>query len=132
MLSIREQYHLVQTENQLELFLDTLDAVECDDKTPYLASAIMRKAEFTSWPLKKISYFKEGKNMLEDFILKHPKHLEARYVRVLTQHSIPKFLGYSSNIDEDLQFINTHLETAELPENYKLQISETIKQITTH
>lgn len=130
MLSLREQYHHIQTENQLSSFFDALDAVDCEDKTPYLASAIMRKAEFTNWPFKKLSYFKEGKDLLEDFISTHPNHIEARYVRVLTQRNVPGLLNYSDNINEDLEFINAHIDSSDLPDDYKQVMLKNITENT--
>ncbi|MDW5287499.1 hypothetical protein [Formosa sp. PL04] len=129
MPAIREGFHNINSEATLNSFLESAEDVNCDLKTPYKASAIMRKAEYTSWPFKKLSYFKEGKQLLEDFVKSHPNNIEGRYVRLLTQVSLPGFLNYSDDKEADYNFINTHIAASDLPETYKREILLTINKI---
>ncbi|WP_434036926.1 hypothetical protein [Formosa sp. 4Alg 33] len=118
MPEVRADFHAILTEDELMLFIDEMDNVNCEFKLPYLASAIMRQAEFTNWPFRKLNHFKEGKKVLEDFISENPNNIEGRYVRLLCQLNAPSFLNYD-NIDEDRAFVNKHIETANLTEDYK-------------
>ncbi|HPJ62753.1 hypothetical protein [Lentimicrobium sp.] len=56
-------------------------------------------------PAKKISYFRKGKQMLEEAVTKKPGQLEIRFLRFATQTKAPSFLGYNANIQEDKKFI---------------------------
>ena len=56
-------------------------------------------------PVKKMSYFNEGKNTMEAAIKSDPKNLEVRLMRLITQESVPKLLGYYQNIEEDRNFL---------------------------
>lgn len=56
-------------------------------------------------PLKKMSYFNEGKKTMEAAINSDPKNLEVRLMRLITQESVPKLLGYYQNIEEDRNFL---------------------------
>ncbi|WP_194766781.1 hypothetical protein [Tamlana sp. I1] len=130
MNAIRMAYHNVKTEAQLTELLHEIEIINCIEKEPYLASTIMRQAEFTSWPHKKLKYFKEGKALLEDFILKHPNSIEGRYIRLLTQTNAPSFLNYNNEILEDKQFIEAHIEASNLPEDYKNKMKQNIYKHT--
>ena len=52
-------------------------------------------------PFKKMSYFNEGKEILDGAVKADPKNLEIRLMRLITQEKTPKFLGYTQNIIED-------------------------------
>jgi len=52
-------------------------------------------------PLKKMSYFNDGKKTMDAAVKSDPKNLEVRLMRLITQESAPKLLGYYQNIDED-------------------------------
>lgn len=129
MQNVRTQFHAIIAEKELVAFLESVEKIDCDLKTPYLASAIMRQAEFTNWPLRKLNYFKEGKQILDDFIVKNPTNVEARYVRLLCQLNAPGFLNYDCKA-EDRAYINSHLQAANLPEDFKKIMIFNIKKHT--
>ena len=77
-------------------------------------------------PLKKMSYFNEGKNTMEAAIKSDPKNLEVRLMRLITQESVPKFLGYYQNIEEDRNFLTRdYKKTAD--NDLKIYIKEYLK-----
>ncbi|WP_299777243.1 hypothetical protein [uncultured Formosa sp.] len=118
MPKVRSDFHAIITEDELVVFLEDVEKVDCDLKIPYMASAIMRQAEFTNWPFRKLNYFKEGKQVLEDYIAENPNDIEARYVRLLCQLNAPSFLHYDDK-DKDRAFINSNLKRSNLPEHFK-------------
>lgn len=61
-------------------------------------------------PVSKWSYFNKGKHTLEKAIKADPNNTELRYLRFSVQTNLPSFLRYSGNIEEDEQFIRTHLQ----------------------
>lgn len=66
-------------------------------------------------PLKKMSYFKEGKNNLENAVNADPKNIEIRMMRLITQENIPRILGYNQHIKEDREFLIKEYQKAENP-----------------
>ncbi len=52
-------------------------------------------------PMKKMSFFNEGKRTMDQAVNSDPQNLEIRLMRLITQESVPKFLGYYQNIEED-------------------------------
>lgn len=105
-----------------------LESLEKYADTPvergYEAAYHMFMAKHTGNPLKKMSYFKSGKNMLEKEIESNPDNIELRYIRLCIQYYIPSYLGYKGNIDEDKNFLRDNLyklsdkHTKELLFNY--------------
>ncbi|MGJ5641940.1 hypothetical protein [Formosa sp. S-31] len=128
MTEVRAAFQVLASEADLQHLFDVLKQVNCEEKTPFLAVATMRQAHFTSWPFKKMSYFKEGKTMLENYIKLHPDSIDARYVRYLSQRCMPSFLNYHDNLEEDKSFILNHIKSAQLPEDYKSTILKTISE----
>ena len=77
-------------------------------------------------PLKKMSYFKEGKNSLEYAVKSDPQNIELRVMRLMSQENMPKILGYSQNIAEDRQFLKKeYLKTDD--EDLKSHIKDYLK-----
>lgn len=129
MNQVRDDFHHIDTENELDAFIAMCDSISKDKAIPYQASAIMRKAEFVFMPGSKLKYFKAGRNMLEDYVNDHPSDVEARYVRLIVQSRVPQFLGYHSNFDDDLAFVQAVLPDVDLPESYKQLMKQSINEV---
>lgn len=129
MPEIRNQYHSIQSKSELNAFIDQVEKTDCRLCEPYRASAIMQKAKYAFLPTSKLSYFKKGKNRLEEYIQLHPESVEARYVRVLVQSEIPSFLGYNGEMKSDIQFIQSHIGKSGLPEDYQQLILKNVQSI---
>jgi hypothetical protein len=56
-------------------------------------------------PVKKLSYFKKGRQLLDEAVKKDPGNIEIRFLRFATQNNAPGFLGYNDNLDDDKTFI---------------------------
>lgn len=90
---------------------------EYDENDPLLhgykgvATMIMAKHVFS--PFKKLSRFKEGKNILEKAIEKDPANVELRFLRFTAQSQAPGFLGYKDHLEEDTSFLIKSLPTME-------------------
>ncbi|WP_093364067.1 hypothetical protein [Sphingobacterium wenxiniae] len=105
-----------------------LEALEKHADSPiergYEAAYHMFMAKHTGNPFKKMSYFKNGRNMLEKEIKSAPNNVELRYIRLCIQYYIPSYLGYKDNIEEDKDFLVDNLyklndkNTKELIFNY--------------
>jgi hypothetical protein len=63
---------------------------------------------------------------MEAAIKSDPKNLEVRLMRLITQESVPKFLGYYQNIKEDRIFLTRdYKKTAD--NDLKIYIKEYLK-----
>lgn len=56
-------------------------------------------------PVNKLNTFNKGKKNIEQAIKKEPNNVELRFIRLSVQKNAPSFLGYQSNIKEDIDFI---------------------------
>ena len=126
---IRARYHTLENKHQVQEFMEFTHQEHCDAAIPYRASALMMMAKFKMLPNQKLSYFNKGKALLEGYIARFPKDLEARYIRLLVQSESRAFLHYKENIPEDLEFVQQALPGSDLPEAYKEKVYENIKTI---
>ncbi len=126
---LRIEYHALETQHQITDFIENYSSSLCAYSIPYVASAIMMKAEHTRLPHHKLEFFLKGKKMLERFISQHPESIEGRYVRLLVQSHSPKFLGYNDHIEDDLFFIERNLADSEIPITYQNQIKHQINSL---
>lgn len=74
----------------------------------YLGSLQTIWANHTFNPASKLSTFNKGKKNIEAAIKKEPNNAELRFIRLSVQKNIPSFLGYQSNIKEDIEFIKSN------------------------
>lgn len=127
---IRSIFQKGVNETELEEMIKICESdAKCRSIIPYWAAATMKKAEFVWSPFNKLKYFNKGKKMLENFIKKYPKHIEAKYIRWLTQKMAPKFLGYRNNLEEDYQFIQKNIATSGVDKHYQTVILKHIKEL---
>lgn len=71
----------------------------------YKASATMLMAKYAINPFNKLSYFNEGKKMLERAIQMDENNVELRFLRFAVQNNAPSFLGYRNQITGDKAFL---------------------------
>lgn len=119
---IQQEFHTLETADQIEHFLKTYEETSCEDIKPYLFTAHMLLAKYAFWPHQKIHHFTFGKKQLEGFLKKNPQHLEAKYLRMLVQRKCPSFLKYNANILQDRVYVLKHLKNSSLTIAYKKTI----------
>jgi hypothetical protein len=61
-------------------------------------------------PFTQLSYFKKGKNLLEQAILRDATNIELRFMRFCTQVSTPSILAYNDDIAEDKNLLIQYLK----------------------
>lgn len=71
----------------------------------YKAVGTMLMAKHTFNPFKKMSYFKQGRGMLDDAVTADPGNAELRFLRFVSQTEAPAFLGYREKVEEDKNFL---------------------------
>lgn len=77
----------------------------------YKGASNMIMAKYKLLPTTKLSYFNEGKKILEKAIKLAPNNVELHYLRLSIQLNIPSFLGYSSHIDSDKKILIQHIKS---------------------
>ena len=75
---------------------------------------------------KKMSYFNDGKKLLEKSIDVDHDNVELRFLRLTIQTHMPSFLGYSENKESDKAFVLNHLEETK-SESFKTKVRNFIK-----
>ena len=71
----------------------------------YRACATMMMARYVLNPISKLSYFNQGKNLLEKCIEADKANIEIHYLRYTIQSNAPAFLGYNNSISNDKLFL---------------------------
>ncbi len=126
---IRKEYNQINSESKLESFIRKTENADCVSFIPYQASATMMRAQYAFSPVKKLNYFNKGKNRLEEYIKKNPSSVDARYVRIMIQATIPKFLNYSSDIKNDINFVRSNINKTDMPSEIKNAILRNINNV---
>ena len=77
----------------------------------YEGAAEASSAACASFPLSKLKRFNQGKSKINQAVLNEPDNPEIRFIRYSIQSKAPAFLGYNTEIENDLDFlINTLTE----------------------
>ena len=100
----------VKDQELCERYLSVLEA-QADNplERAYAAAFHMFMAKHTANPIKKMRYFKQGRDRLEKELALEPENVEIRFIRLSIQYHIPKYLGYHDEIQEDKQFLLNNL-----------------------
>jgi hypothetical protein len=101
-------FEAIETDNEVvleKMYNQVQKAPYTEEKSAYLGAILMKQAAFKFLPNKKLSYFLEGKNLLEKAISKYPKNTELRLIRLMIQENAPKFLGYYEESYSDAKYI---------------------------
>ncbi len=71
----------------------------------YTGGLKMKKSGYLQGATKKINVFKEGRQLLEQSIVRYPNNVEFRFIRLTIQENAPKILKYNKDIVEDKKAI---------------------------
>ena len=132
--NLKEYRALLQTgeksERSAKTLIDKSTTAYKNSKEPvylgFLAVGKFFMAKHAFNPLKKMSYFNEGKKLMENSLKAEPGNLEVRLMRLITQESVPKILGYSQNISEDRTYLTRSYKNT-TDEDLKIYIKDYLK-----
>lgn len=93
-----------------------------DTALGYFGLATMMQAKVYSNPFTKLSYFNQGKKILESAIEESPQNMELRFLRYVVQVKVPAILFYTQWIDEDRAALDDYV--AEHDDNLTMRIKE--------
>ncbi len=127
--SIRNRFKNAKSENDFQWILNykvkETDSNIVNTINAYKAVSKSAMAQYVFNPYSKFKYFFDGRDELEETISKNME-VENIFLRSVVQLSIPKFLGYSDEIESDLKFLKENLPNAKVPLDIKKFIIETI------
>lgn len=115
---------------------ELIQILDSDKTSPlylgYRGCATMMMAKHVFNPFSKISYFRKGRDILENAIKEDEKNFELRYLRFIAQTNMPSFLGYYKSIGIDKQFIlNTFSQIKDVSlREYVLPVLQKSKSFT--
>ena len=94
-------------ESACEQLIELLEPYDKNDPLfyGYKGVATMIKAKHVINPFRRLSFFREGKAILNEAIQSDPSNYELRFLRFSAQSKTPGFLGYRENIEEDKKFL---------------------------
>lgn len=127
MAEIREKYDQLETESQIESFIDMCKETSCNSAIAYKDVATMQLAEHTFLPNRQLGYFRKGKAVLDQHIAENPADLEARYLRILVQLNVPSFIDYRDDFESDYAYLKKEIGSSSLPEAFQSRILNRIK-----
>ncbi len=76
----------------------------------YRGAVTMMLAKFQLNPISKLSYFNNGKTILEAAIAKDPDNIELVFIRHTVQCNAPSFLQYNNKLSSDKQQLLVELK----------------------
>ena len=99
-------------DNCLE-FYEVMDRHKDENPTAqgYFALATMIQAKRFGNPFTKLSYFNQGKKLLEEVIEEHPDNAELRFLRFAVQTKVPAILLYYGDLEADQVVLDNYIET---------------------
>ena len=112
LIKIRNLYEQAAIKEDAQLNLSKMleNIKETSIVNGYKGAIMMIEARYSYSPFGKLNKFNKGRKIIENTIEKDPKSLELRYLRFTIQTNIPKFLGYSTYINRDKDFMISQLE----------------------
>lgn len=120
--TIRQQYiNAAVSQSKASDFYTSLKEIENSHSNTtllaYKAASQVLMAKYENGIVPKMRYFNRGTDLLEEVIAKDGQNYEARLIRLNIQDNVPWITGYTSEIDEDKEFLITNY--AKQPEDLK-------------
>lgn len=130
LMSVRKNVgEMFKTEDVCLKLYDAFEKTDCSKNNllvGYHGAVLLGMARHDGNVFKKMSYFGDGKDLLEKSIQVDPDNIELRFLRLTIQTHMPSFLGYSESKESDKKFVVSHLEEAP-SEEFKKRVRGFIK-----
>jgi uncharacterized protein YcsI (UPF0317 family) len=112
-IKVRDLYERAAIKEAAQIKLNNLllEKPQSALSTGYKGANLMVSAKYAFNPIKKLSRFNKGKDLMEQALKRDPQNLELRYIRFTIQTNLPGFLGYSANVNNDKEFLINKLGT---------------------
>lgn len=117
LIQIRDQFYRAQVNGEsADSFYTKMQSVTASASAVmigYKGMAAFMLCNYSYNPYNKLKYFNEGKNFLDKAIAMSTDNTELRFLRYTIQKNVPSFLGYSSNVNEDKQFVTKKISDSQ-------------------
>ena len=112
-IKVRDLYERAAIKEAAQIKLNNLlsEKPQSALSTGYKGANLMVSAKYAFNPIKKLSRFNKGKDLMEQVLKRDPQSLVLRYIRFTIQTILPGFLGYSANVNNDKEFLISKLGT---------------------
>ena len=125
---IRDDFHeAVKSECKLQAIIVAKTYPNNQVTQAYKGLASCTSAEFATWPTTKWKLFTEGKARIESAIKAAPSNPEIRYARLMVQLNAPAIVGYSDDIDSDLNIFVQNLVEYKVSQTWKTSFINNLK-----
>lgn len=91
--------------------LTAIKSASIGSKEAFEGALLMTKAGLVSNPTNKLSFFKSGVKKLESSIKREGKNVEYRFLRLMIQENVPRFLNYYEEINEDSKLVQSSFKS---------------------
>ena len=121
-------YYSVESGKVAREFLAELETNTSKDPLikGYRAAVSMVMANHAFNPYSKFKYFIDGRRLLENTLKDNPTNIELRLIRFAIQTNVPSFLGYSSEIKADKEFLIKNLNSLNVEKEADKQLKSHI------
>lgn len=94
----------VENRTKSQEFMSYMNSVKHDDALmrAYYASAVALVSKHASGPMEKMKHLKIADKAFEEAVAKNPRDAEVRFLRFSVQLHLPHFLGYSDDLEADI------------------------------
>ncbi len=115
---LRDEYYASESSSKAsDKFYEKMKSV-AEDAPPvqlgYKGMSALLKSKHSINPKNKLSYFSEGKQLLEQAISRAPENVELRFLRYGVQDNAPFFLDYTENLKEDRKALVSYLASVDI------------------
>ncbi|MFD2561932.1 hypothetical protein [Aquimarina rubra] len=111
---VRELYRYAKdSKENTEKFLEITEKTNYQNDpvlSAYYGCALTLKASFSEKRGDKISFFKQGKKLIESSIETDPNNIELRMIRLSVQSNAPRIIRYYKEIDEDKNYLIKNID----------------------
>lgn len=123
-LELRESLKGDIEKERLDQMVEELKKDDSDLALGYLGVVYFLKSKQAFMPTTKFKHFSKGCTYLDRAIEQSPENCELRYLRLIFQHEIPKFLGYDNEVEEDFSSFIKAIDSVEpqLSDNMRLTL----------
>ncbi|WP_299254169.1 hypothetical protein [uncultured Aquimarina sp.] len=113
-VEVRNSYRYAKdSKENTEKFYELTQSINHEESTvlsAYYGCALTLKASFSKKTMDKISFFKQGKKLIEEAIQSDPDNIELRMIRLSVQTSAPRITRYYRDIEEDKSFLTKNID----------------------
>lgn len=117
LIQIRDQFYRAEVnEESADSFYTKMQSVTANASSimiGYKGMSSFMLCNYSYNPYNKLKYFNEGKSFLDKAIAMSTDNTELRFLRYTIQKNVPSFLGYSSNVNEDKQFVTKKISDSQ-------------------